>query len=196
MSSVIAAGCFAKLLQNRSTIIAVIRAVPVLLGMFSNRLMVGCEHKGAPLSGNRPAASLNSGSSRSASQSSASSWPQAMAIMRNSSISSTAWLIRLGSRRSSTQDASMRVSPRRRSASRRSNRPPSEEMAPPSKLAETFLRQMAGRSKRRKLSSLMADVARVGVAAGNRLDNEFLHQINKLRYIRQPRIIALMNNSG
>jgi len=33
-------------------------------------------------------------------------------------------------------------------------------------------------------------------SAGNRLDNEFLHQINKLRYIRQPRLIALMNNSG
>jgi len=42
----------------------------------------------------------------------------------------------------------------------------------------------------------MAGVAFVGLAEGNRLDNEFLHQINKLRYIRQPRLIALMNNSG
>jgi hypothetical protein len=55
---------------------------------------------------------------------------------------------------------------------------------------------MAGRTKGRKLSSLVAGVARVGVAAGNRLDNEFLHQINKLRYIRQPKIIALVNNPG
>ena len=75
----------------------IIRAAPICVGMFSNRLMVRCEHNGAPLSGNRPAVSLNSGSMRSASQSSASSRPQAMAMMRNSSISSTAWLIRLES---------------------------------------------------------------------------------------------------
>jgi hypothetical protein len=66
MSSVIAAGRFRKLLQKTSTIIAVIRAAPIRVGMFSNRLMVGCEHNGAPLSGNRPAASLNSVSLRSA----------------------------------------------------------------------------------------------------------------------------------
>jgi len=42
----------------------------------------------------------------------------------------------------------------------------------------------------------MADVALVASAAGHRLDNEFLHQVNKLRYIRHPKISALMNNSG
>jgi len=42
----------------------------------------------------------------------------------------------------------------------------------------------------------MAGVAFVALATGNRLDNEFLHQINKLRYIRQPQIIAIMNNPG
>jgi hypothetical protein len=42
----------------------------------------------------------------------------------------------------------------------------------------------------------MADVALVASAAGHRLDSEFLHQINELRYIRQPTIIALMNNPG
>jgi hypothetical protein len=42
----------------------------------------------------------------------------------------------------------------------------------------------------------MAGVAFVASVAGNRLDNEFLHQINKLSYIRQPKIIALMNNPG
>jgi len=42
----------------------------------------------------------------------------------------------------------------------------------------------------------MAGVAFVDAAAGNRLDNEFLHQINKLRYIRRPKIIALMNIPG
>jgi hypothetical protein len=34
------------------------------------------------------------------------------------------------------------------------------------------------------------------VTEGNRLDNELLYQINKLRYIRQPKIIALVNNPG
>jgi hypothetical protein len=42
----------------------------------------------------------------------------------------------------------------------------------------------------------MAGVAFVDTAAGNRLDNEFLHQINELRYIRQPKIITLVNNAG
>jgi hypothetical protein len=42
----------------------------------------------------------------------------------------------------------------------------------------------------------MADVALVALAIGHRLDNEFLHQISELRYIRQPKIIALMNNPG
>jgi hypothetical protein len=42
----------------------------------------------------------------------------------------------------------------------------------------------------------MAGVALVDVAEGHRLGNEFLHQIKELRYIRQPKIIALMNNPG
>ena len=41
----------------------------------------------------------------------------------------------------------------------------------------------------------MAGVAFVDTAAGNRLDNEFLHQINELHYIRQPKIIALTANA-
>ncbi len=65
--------------------------------------------------------------------------------------------------------------PSRRSASRRSSRPPSDEMAPPSKFADTFLRQTAGRSKGRKLSSAMAGVALVALVSGNHLGNEFLH---------------------
>jgi hypothetical protein len=42
----------------------------------------------------------------------------------------------------------------------------------------------------------MADVALVASAIGHRLDNEFLHQINELRYIRQPSIIVQMNIPG
>ena len=38
-------------------------------GRFSSRLMVGCEHRSSPLSGNRPTAILNAGSALSASQS-------------------------------------------------------------------------------------------------------------------------------
>ena len=45
-------------------------------GAFSRRLMVGCEQRSRQLSGGRLTASLNSGSPRNASQSSASSYPQ------------------------------------------------------------------------------------------------------------------------
>ena len=38
-------------------------------GRFSSRLMVGCEHRSAPLSGGRPSAILKAGSDLSASQS-------------------------------------------------------------------------------------------------------------------------------
>ena len=44
-------------------------------GAFSSRLMVGWEHRSRPLTGARPTASLNSGSARNASQSSATSYP-------------------------------------------------------------------------------------------------------------------------
>ena len=87
MSSVREAGGAGKLWQNRPPMAAVIRAASIFEDMFSNRLMVGCEHKGSPLSGARPTASLNSESLRSTSQSSASSFPQAIANIRNSSIS-------------------------------------------------------------------------------------------------------------
>ena len=42
-------------------------------GAFSQREMVGCEHRSVPLSGNRPQANLKAGSQRSRSRSSASS---------------------------------------------------------------------------------------------------------------------------
>ena len=85
MSSVIAAGGEAKERQKMSTSAAVMRA-SLREGAFSSRLMVGCEHRSRPLSGARPTASLNSGSPRRASQSSASSYPQAIANMRKRSI--------------------------------------------------------------------------------------------------------------
>ena len=55
-----------------STRAAVMRATSMRDGAFSSRLMVGWEHRSRPLSGARPTASLNKGSPRSASQSSAS----------------------------------------------------------------------------------------------------------------------------
>ena len=82
MSSVIAAGGAGKERQNRSTSAAVMRATSMRDGAFSSRLMVGCEHRSRPLTGARPTVSLNSGSARSASQSSASSYPHAIANMR------------------------------------------------------------------------------------------------------------------
>lgn len=73
MSSVMDAGGRGKLRQKMSTSAAVIRAASMRDGMFSNRLMVGWEHRSRPLSGARPTASLNNGSERRLSQSSASS---------------------------------------------------------------------------------------------------------------------------
>ena len=87
MSSVIAAGGRVQLAQNRSTIAPIIRAISIREGAFSSRDMVGCEHKGAPVSGSRPTASLNIGSSRKLSQSSASSYPDAIRNIRSRSIS-------------------------------------------------------------------------------------------------------------
>ena len=65
-------GTSAKLSQNSSTIVAIIRLSAVTPGRFSSRDMVGCEHRSGPLSGERPRAILNAGSARSASQSLAS----------------------------------------------------------------------------------------------------------------------------
>ena len=69
--------------------------------------MVGWEHRSRPLSGARPTASLNKGSPRSASQSSASSYPQAIANMRKRSIPGSTWTTRSGSRHSRMQPASV-----------------------------------------------------------------------------------------
>ena len=74
-----------------STSAAVIRATSTREGAFSSRLMVGCEQSARPLSGAFPTASLNRGSARSASQSSASSYPQAMANMRKRSMAASEW---------------------------------------------------------------------------------------------------------
>ena len=73
ISSVMAAGGAGKERQKVSTSAAVMRATSMRDGAFSRRLMVGCEQRSRPLSGARPEASLNRGSVRSASQSSASS---------------------------------------------------------------------------------------------------------------------------
>jgi len=48
-----------KLRQKRSTSAAVMRAAWLREAMFSHRLMLGCVHRGSPLSGSRPTASLN-----------------------------------------------------------------------------------------------------------------------------------------
>ena len=73
VSRVMAAGRAGKEGQKRSTSAAVTRATSMRDGAFSRRLMVGYEQSARPLSGALPEASLNRGSARSASQSSASS---------------------------------------------------------------------------------------------------------------------------
>ena len=159
MSRVMAAGGTAKLRQKISTSAAVIRATSSREGAFSSRLMVGCEHSARPLSGDWPTASLNKGSVRRASQSSASSYPQAIANMRKRSIAGSVWTTRAGSRQSRMQPASLSASPSRRSAPRNRTSPPSDEISPPSKSAVTFLRRTVGRSNGRRVSSVMVGVA-------------------------------------
>jgi len=56
--------------QNPSTSAAIRRAISIFDGAFSSRDIVGCEHKGSPLSGAWPTAILKIGSCRSESQSS------------------------------------------------------------------------------------------------------------------------------
>ena len=69
MSSTMRRGTCSKLSQNSSTIAAIMRLSAAAPGRFSSRLMVGCEHRSAPLSGSRPTAILKHGSDFSASQS-------------------------------------------------------------------------------------------------------------------------------
>ena len=57
------------------------------------------------------------------------------------------------------QPAGVSARRERRSASRKSTRPPSDEIRPPSKAALTFMRWTLGRSKGRRLSSVMVGVA-------------------------------------
>ena len=140
MSRVIAVGGAGKLRQKMSTRAAVMRATSMRDGAFSSRLMVGWEHRSRPLSGARPTASLKRGSPRRASQSSASSYPQAIANMRKRSIAGSVWTTRSGSRHSRMQPASASARPSRRSAARSSTSPPSDEIDPPAKSAVTFLR--------------------------------------------------------
>ena len=159
MSSVIAGGGDAKERQKRSTRAAVMRPTSLLDGAFSSRLMVGWEQRSRPLSGARPTASLNSGSARRSSQSSASSYPHAIANMRKRSIADRLCTTRSGSRHSRMQPASASERPSRRSTARSRTSPPSDEIDPPAKSALTFLRCTAGRSNGRRLSSVMAGVA-------------------------------------
>src|SRR5258705_6756826 len=66
MSSVIADGARRQLSQNPSTSAAISRAISTFDGAFSSRDMVGCEHKGSPLSGAWHTAILKIGSTGSA----------------------------------------------------------------------------------------------------------------------------------
>src|ERR1035441_2098996 len=59
MSRMIERGTRFQLAQNRSTIAPIIRAISIRRGAFSSRDIVGCEHRGSPLSGVCPTAILN-----------------------------------------------------------------------------------------------------------------------------------------
>src|SRR5215217_2450048 len=86
--------------------------------------------------------------------------------MRARRISGSRWVIRSGSRASGIARASRSVIPRRRSAWASNMTPPSELIRPPSNAAVIFLRQTAGKQNGRRLSSVMAGVARVDPGKG------------------------------
>ena len=108
---------------------------------------------------------MNSGS-----QSSASSYPEAIANMRKRNIIGSVSTARAGSRYSRMQPASVPARPNPRSAACSSISPPSDEIDPPAKSAFTFLRLTAGRSNGRRLSSVMAAL-RFSCFSRNPLDN-------------------------
>ena len=87
------------------------RATSTRDGALSSWLMVGCEHRLRPLSGARPMASLKSGSPRGVPQSSACSYPHAIANMRKRSIADSVWTTRSGWRRSRMRRAGVSAIP-------------------------------------------------------------------------------------
>ena len=84
---------------------------------------------------------------------------QAVASMRKRRMAGSEWTTCAGLRRSQMQPARLSARRKQRSASRNGMGPPSDKIRPPSKAAPTFLRRTAGRSKGRRLSSVMAGVA-------------------------------------
>ena len=197
MSRVMAAGGTAKLRQKISTSAAVIRATSSREGAFSSRLMVGCEHSARPLSGDWPTASLNKGSVRRVSQSSASSYPQAIANMRKRSIAGSVWTTSAGSppvpdaaRQPLGQPepafgAAQQTSPPSDEIS-----PPSDEISPPSKSAVNFLRLTAweDRTGEGYLRSWWA--SRFRCLGKNAIGTEFLPDLNGLRHVRHHIVAA------
>ena len=102
---------------------------------------------------------------------------------------------RSGSRHSRMQPASASARPSRRSAARSSTSPPSDEIDPPSKSAVTFLRLTAGRSNRRRVSSVMVGVAlslRRWKDAGKRIST----RSQRLTPRSPPHPLAVKNKAG
>ena len=184
MSSVIAAGGLGKERQKISTRAAVMRATSLREGAFSRRLMVGWEQRSRPLSGARPTASLKRGSPRRASQSSASSYPQAIrehaeAKHRRQRVDHPLRVAplpdttrqRLGQAEPAFGPAQQDPARRRtRSARPRNRRSPSCGLRLEDRTAEEYLRSWrAWRSR---------------CLGRNALGNEFLPDLNGLRHVR------------
>ena len=86
--------------------------------------------------------------------------------------------------------------PIRRAAAARSITPPSDDSRPPSKAAVIFLPPTAGKVKGSIVTSVMAGVACGDGVAGIGINNQILHDIIPLRYIRQPRKNSVVNKMG
>ena len=176
------------------------RATSMREGAFSRRLMVGCEQSARPLSGAWPTASLNRGSARSASQSSASSHGSGFAGPRTGSAA--------GDREhAEAQHGGERVDDQRRVA------PVPDTACQRLGQAETAFRlaqqdeaavgggdhllasdgwQVEGEKSIVSHGGRGAFVVR----EGRRVDNGFLPDGNGLRHVRHLRIRPAVNNPG
>ena len=185
----------------------VIRAVSMRDGIFSNRLMVGWEHRSWPLSGARPTASLNSGSQRKVSQSSASSPGSGFAGPKTGSAAGDG-------QHPEAQHPGEPVGDQRRIASvteAAGQKPGQAESA--FRLAQQHQSAIRGdqasvEGRRHFLAphGWKIDGKRGIVGHGGcgisvawkeeRLDSEFLHDYNELRYTHHPKIRRGVNNPG
>ena len=104
------------------------------------------------------------------------------ADMRQRRIAGSVFTTSAGSHYSRMHPASVSAKPSRRSASRNSTSPPSDEISPPAKSAVTFLRLTAGIWTGRRVSSVMV-AWRFRCLGRRAFHTHFLPNLKELRHV-------------